>query len=1745
MKVFRDKLDNGNIVTEEIFDIIECTYSGKFMGERSITATIQWASPIDFQIGDYIDMEMQSLIKGVNNEGIIGYNEGELNNVPERFYIYTMPTIKKTARSGTHGQGFEHNVVFYPAQHELACVQMRDMGNSINADNIIYTGFDTVTFYGGAFELMERIMMVLKEAYHDSEGNPLWKYEISDSVNEQKNTTLERFPFNFSGNTVMDALLKLSDKEGINTTFFINNRTIYVGFRRPYFCRVADGGGLDTDLSTQMFSFKYGKTSHLSDTIDHGGLYDITKTIGKELPITKLFAYGASRNLNRYYCSDRVAGGRYVNRLMLPSFDMDGRTDYIISEDSMAKYGVREASKQFDEIYPSLRYMTYGDLRTIRYCIKIKASGLAGDSITNPSYNVARVQCYKVVEGGNGINRLEEAAPQDDLAIYVHAEGKVVKVVLYGGETNEDAIIKQLQHDKKVPTDGTNYIPGSCFLVHDSGFGGAGELNREAWFSDYESGSFTDKQKEEIKLHQINYTDTFWLTDLYVFQSYNQTYFSRDGYSAWAWPRLNNRYTTSNGYVADNSTPVNAILGVEPITIVDTSMTAADLEQQQKTFDIYLGDVGFKIDEQNDFGEMVFVVAGTVKVSILDGLLAGREFEVNGAVTDSQFSCVCAYNDDGSRNEEFFKASDYSGEDIPQRAFNNGAIWRLRLNRTNLDDPDYSNLNIAMPNTQINASTGDHLVLLDIFMPDIYIHAAENRLLREARKYLDANDNGTVNYSVTFDKVRMNQVPLYSMQMREGLNIRMVDEDLNIQTENNGRYISDHRDNPLIFSRTIERLEPQWQYTNYYVSASANIVGEKLIVEVVLYNVEQWLNNPIRISQNDTFYDLGKPERTESLGWRESLGGYLYKLHYPIPTGINFNEPYLILRNQMLGSNRLPEWLSMPEAIDFTRGKYYTARVRMKDNGCFSAGALFPIKNIYSNSYIPNLYDIQVEHKEGETYLYVTCWFYLDESFNDSIVYYPTLLFEVDGTENSVSAELISIYEQDYEDDGLLLPYADFTIDSITTKIYDSSNRANSQPVKEISATLSEQHNATAWASLMNRVENTEKESENNKSTYQEIINTARRHYQTLLNLRNAIFDPDGTCDQTFLQVMMMQIGVDSMNYQLHRTRVGLSSNGDVRFFNCSCTRHDDGLYHFIVNNADTLDHFVFTDGDHRGTWNIPSGIDKALIKEDEDSETFPPYFISIRCPKNEGGGDATWECGTTQRRFNEDQTAWYFNWGILTPDSEGNYTLTETRGNAYMYGDNLICGKISDLAQKSYFDLTNGDFVLGQTSDGKAALSYINGVLTIGGFDPDEPDGSLDDILLRLGVVEGVASGAESTANAASTAAAGAVATANSAVDAADNALTTAQTAEANAKALEYLSKALQNDTVIAGGLIATSLIQLKDKTGKYVDEDGKEYTESGDGRTEQYRVNAGISGVNADNILLWGGGTYTEAVIAEQNNYAKDQNGNLITTLLKRDGTGKIGAFMIDQDTVRVVTNNQSIIITNKSFDEVNIGSSAAESDINTTNRTTIVLGNNASESETVLKSVEITDAGIGKYKIYVGKINCSITANRYGDDGFAYAKVGNFKIKITDQVSKTLSGTVELSTTDEYSSVQDNITIESTDFTIYNTSDSIKVELVCDYEFDVVASDNGAGDDRAQFTVFFDDPISICSEEKVTVLANDGFVVSTDGNHTFAINNSGEKMKIIARGLPSYDSTPTGDTGLEKGQLYSVGGILRVQK
>jgi hypothetical protein len=1396
---------SNNDVLIDIFDIVECTYTGKDMGERSITATFYWPSPIDFKIGDYVELQMQSLVRGSGLEGDI--------SMVEKFYIYTMPTIKKTARPMEHGQGFEHTVVFYPAQYELGLVQMRDMGTSINSNNIIYSGFDSVSLHCGANELMQYIMQVLKLAYHDSQGNALWSYRIADSINESKNTALERFPITFSSNTVMDAVMKLSDKEGINTTFFINDRTIYVGYKRPYFCRVTDSGTLDNNMDTQMFNFKYGKTSHESTAIDYGCLYDITKSVGKETPITKLFAYGAARNLNRYYCSDMIGAGRYVNRLMLPSFSADGVTDYILSE-NVDTYGIREGSKQFEDIYPSLQYVTYGDIRQIQYCIKIKAAGHSGDNILDNN-GIARVQCYRVMESPvTGVNTLVEAAPPDDIAVYVHALGKVVKVVLYGGPDDSTAIMKQLAHDKIVPTrtnGGIDYIPGSCFLVHDDGFLDSHTSHlctREQWFTqipeqDESSTGFTEDQIAEIYLHQINYSDTFWLTDLYKFTGYGQTVFDRKGYSAYAYPKLNGKYVKLSGD-ANDSLLVNEIVAVEPVVIEDTSanIVGVGINNNQQTFDLYLRDVGFKIDEQNDFGESVFAFNGTLKISILDGDLAGQEFEVAEVVSDSNPSCVCAFNEDCTLNPDFFDGNSYTGPEVPQKAFDNGAIWRLRCIRTNTD-AKFSNMNIALPNSYINAKPGDHLTILDIFMPDIYILAAENRLLREARKYLRANDKGSVAYNVNLDAVRMQQVPAYALQMREGLNIRMVDDDLGIVTEN--RAINLFNGSLLCNTSMMETTYDCTPATSYYYEITTrehgyvesnlmifdtNEHGVRYTTSLLSYLAFENISEDrkvsgkfkARVTKED--YDRclnsgGKEEFFAKDGkfkmrWFNDIDYYvsgqqayaltdLYftidvsnlvpkkdsKYHYAIYGDFICDIPYFFDRPElsfdllkiyfdgyvMHGSieysirtrvdydydiytpntHLLPIGSSVyapsKVLVEFTNNKHYEVVIEAYNASMLylddSNNPLFVLlNNLGSGVYYQPDYTVSQNRLESDSIEY-TISFDL-KGFNDSIDYYPALLYISDNATQFVTTKLISITESDFEGTANL-NYADFTVQDVSIKITDSTNRSFSQPIKEITAKLSEQSSVTAWASLMNTISNTRNEGAENARITQEVINSARNNYQALLNLRNSIFDPDGTCTNTFLQVMMLQVGADSMNYQLNNTRIGV----DGTRYNCFCgpDKEDGNKPHFKVYYTDILNHFVYTSGSQAGTWRIPKGIDVLL----DGTST---YYVSLKCKVH--GDEGEWVCETTQRKVNEDPSCWYFNWGILNCDSTGVYTMIETRGNAYMYGDNLVCGRISNLAKNCWFDLTKGEFVLGKRADGTASLSYENGMLTINGL-PDE----------------------------------------------------------------------------------------------------------------------------------------------------------------------------------------------------------------------------------------------------------------------------------------------------------------------------------------------------------------------------------------------------------------------------------------
>lgn len=1456
MKVYRDITDNNGVVTNtiEIFDIMEGTYSGTDMGERSITATIQNPTPIDFKAGDYVEFNIADLVRQTNVEGGTYY---------ERFYIYTMPTIKKTASNFSAKDAYEHTVTFYPRQYELGCTQMRDLIQD-NGNNVLYTGWDEFSFYGGAKLLMDRIMAVLHERFGTKgvAGIDYWDYKIADEVNEEKNTALEKFQFDFSANSVMDALLKLNEEEGINTKFFINSRMIYVGYKRPYIVGVDD----NNIIKTTPFNFQYGQTSHLPQSVNNGGLYSITKSTGQATPITRLYAYGSDRNLHRFYCSDRIKSGRYVNRLMLPSFGDDGVTDYIESEEGIAKFGIREGSKTFDEIYPSLRYFTYGDLREIKYVIKLMGCGIESDddnvydAAQEHKYPIARVQCYKVIEGSNGVNTLVKSAPPVDLAIFLHATGKVVKCTLYADKDGKSSIQRQIAADGtwsngngRIPANslqGRDYIVGSCFAIHDSGYADNNTTitSRNDWFRNTDTitgsngdGELTEEQKKlvnEIEIHQINYTDTSWITDIYEFEEYEQTHFSRHGYSAYCYPRINKKYPNSQS----DSIDVNEVVEVGSVIIEDTELNISE-GKNQATYEIYLKDIGFKINEQNWFGEYVFLI-DTVKVNFLDGNLGGYSFDVLKETDANELAenIVPAHLPNGEKNPAFFD----NAQDTVQatRAYEKGAFWRIVLKRCDTEINNY-----WLPNTMLNANAGDRIVLLDIYMPDIYQRAAENRLLREATKYLDANDDGDIQYTFDFDKVRLQQIPALARQLREGAIMRIVDNDLQIKTENKTKTIRNN-DVPVVYTKSLTYSDVSSavvEENTYVANRDVEYLKGKGIEQVEItadidvhhegergghggqgevvwtfksgeFNLvisdEDTKNTLQTIGDNKikvTLYSESKNAYFERVCTiKEKIDRKTYKLvlsedafekseytglgsvyvMYSVlikDSSINVDVTKKILP---YGTNVFCEAVDL---IDFQANKYYEVTIDVEDNGLAAIDSgikktLFALVNGLGEGqqwFIPNYTLERVDETKKPfrgfaKYDRYTFKFTLGEDFNDNRAYYPAIRYISDGETDKVSVRLVSVIERD-SDSLIDMNYVDLGIETLSINFHDNTRVTPAIPMSyEITATVKEETRASAWVQVMQRIDSTEIVGEQNIRTQETIANMARRHYRELLALKGSIFDPDGTCDQTFLQVMMMQVGADSMNYQLDNTRTGLNKDGLQTLFNCLCANNK-----FEVGASDRLRHYVFTQGVQGGTWDIAGNQSFALDGENT-------YFVAIKCERN--GKNGQWVCETNQHMVDEDANYWYFNWAIINLVS-GEYVLTETRGNAYMYGDNLICGKISTLAGQSYFDLTHGNFVL---SDGiKPSLSYIDGVLTISGVNSDDA-GS---ILSRLGITEGIATGAQSTADAANDAAKAAQTSADSANAAAKAAKQAADNAQATANNAQTAVNNVTDDGIISGG--------------------------------------------------------------------------------------------------------------------------------------------------------------------------------------------------------------------------------------------------------------------------------------------------------------------------------------------------------
>ena len=176
---------------------------------------------------------------------------------------------------------------------------------------------------------------------------------------------------------------------------------------------------------------------------------------------------------------------------------------------------------------------------------------------------------------------------------------------------------------------------------------------------------------------------------------------------------------------------IDEIVSAEQMT--DNGIVPEDKEElDKKTFTITLKDIGFNpVDKKHLTTETPFI-------SMKTGMCGGREFEITGC-------------------EE------------------KGNNYILTCNRE-MD----SSINKAFPNNPYQVSAGDQFVFIGIAMDDIYIKAAEQRLLAAAKDYLSNNDKSKYTYLPKIDKVFMARHPEIASSLKEGNILDFKDTDLGI-----------------------------------------------------------------------------------------------------------------------------------------------------------------------------------------------------------------------------------------------------------------------------------------------------------------------------------------------------------------------------------------------------------------------------------------------------------------------------------------------------------------------------------------------------------------------------------------------------------------------------------------------------------------------------------------------------------------------------------------------------------------------------------------------------------------------------------------------------------------------------------------------------------------------------------------------------------------------------------------------------
>ncbi|MEN6413734.1 MAG: hypothetical protein ABFC84_13395 [Veillonellales bacterium] len=206
-------------------------------------------------------------------------------------------------------------------------------------------------------------------------------------------------------------------------------------------------------------------------------------------------------------------------------------------------------------------------------------------------------------------------------------------------------------------------------------------------------------------------------------------------------------YPTIENITDSNGHRIDSIYAVEEI--IDTIDENGDYVQP--SFWISLYDMGFDINQ--------LPVSEEATITMKSGLCGGIDFKIVEAKA---------------------VAEPGEGEDDPY-GYVNGVRWRYKLEKNS----SYSS-NYVLPSGSNLIAAGDTFSLINISIPDTYVISAEQKLLEAAQAYLLKNCKSKISYTVNLDEIYMANNPLVEQILREGRNVKIIDNDLGDTTDDNG-----------------------------------------------------------------------------------------------------------------------------------------------------------------------------------------------------------------------------------------------------------------------------------------------------------------------------------------------------------------------------------------------------------------------------------------------------------------------------------------------------------------------------------------------------------------------------------------------------------------------------------------------------------------------------------------------------------------------------------------------------------------------------------------------------------------------------------------------------------------------------------------------------------------------------------------------------------------------------------------------